>query len=281
MFYTKININGTEYPLAVTITGNGAPTISTAAAVGMLYMDVSTGTLYKCTAVSGSEYTWRVAVPEVVHTGGDSGLLVMSQLGVKLEFDKLGRVPIMSRNLFNPATVTEGGWMDPETGVIKLYKDTQSDAVRYMAFSDYIPVEGGESYMYSTNNPGSDMTHLHSCVFLDAKRAYVSGHTLVYSNTSPVRLNAPPTAAYVVVNINTSIAWDRTQIEKGTVKTEYVPYGETDQYYLDHVLVRAEQIVGDNVTIVQEAGNSETAVMSQKAVVDYVNARIAELTSGL
>ena len=47
MYFKKININGTEYPLAVNLTGSGAPTES--ADVGMLYMDTDTGEIYKYT----------------------------------------------------------------------------------------------------------------------------------------------------------------------------------------------------------------------------------------
>lgn len=79
MFYTKIAIDGTEYPLAVNITGVGAPTASTAAEVGMFYMDTSSGMVYKCTAVSGSTYTWVELCPRAVGTMGDSTENAISQ----------------------------------------------------------------------------------------------------------------------------------------------------------------------------------------------------------
>ena len=50
-FYDSLRINGIDYPIAVNISGNGAPTPGTEAEVGMLYMDTDTGDLYKCTAV--------------------------------------------------------------------------------------------------------------------------------------------------------------------------------------------------------------------------------------
>lgn len=60
MFYTKININGTEYPIAVNISGARAPGTSTAAEVGMFYMDTNTGDVYKCTAVSDGKHNWEL-----------------------------------------------------------------------------------------------------------------------------------------------------------------------------------------------------------------------------
>ena len=41
------------------IKGIGAPSTSTVGAVGLLYMDINTGSLYKCTGVSDSTYTWE------------------------------------------------------------------------------------------------------------------------------------------------------------------------------------------------------------------------------
>ena len=41
------------------VKGNGAPSTSTAGAVGLLYMDTATGRIYKCTGASGSTYMWE------------------------------------------------------------------------------------------------------------------------------------------------------------------------------------------------------------------------------
>lgn len=60
MYYKKLNINETEYALAVNIMGSGAPTSETEGVAGMLYMDDLTGDLYKYTAegwVRVSEFT--------------------------------------------------------------------------------------------------------------------------------------------------------------------------------------------------------------------------------
>lgn len=49
MYYKNLKINGVEYPFAVNITGEGAPTSSTEAEVGMFYMDETNGKIYKFT----------------------------------------------------------------------------------------------------------------------------------------------------------------------------------------------------------------------------------------
>lgn len=51
------------------ITGKGAPTMTTEGAVGCLYMDEYTGDLYKCTSVANSTYVWGL-----VSEGGNSGI---------------------------------------------------------------------------------------------------------------------------------------------------------------------------------------------------------------
>ena len=44
------------------ITGIGAPTTATEAAVGCLYMDIDTGNLYKCVSATNDAYTWSPVV---------------------------------------------------------------------------------------------------------------------------------------------------------------------------------------------------------------------------
>lgn len=62
MYYKNLNINGTEFKIAVNIAGAGVPTTATEGAVGMLYMNTNNGDLYKCTAASGGRYTWVEAL---------------------------------------------------------------------------------------------------------------------------------------------------------------------------------------------------------------------------
>ena len=50
MYYKKLKINGTEYPLAVNLTGVGAPPGSLEAEIGMFYMDEAESVVYKFTS---------------------------------------------------------------------------------------------------------------------------------------------------------------------------------------------------------------------------------------
>lgn len=60
-FVQSLNIFGIPAKEIPCLTGKGAPTISTAAAVGCLYMDEDTGELYKCTAAFDGKFTWQPA----------------------------------------------------------------------------------------------------------------------------------------------------------------------------------------------------------------------------
>ena len=66
MNYVKsLNLFGVEAKEIPCITGTEAPTTSTEGAVGLLYMDTTTGDLYKCTKVAGDVHTW-----EAIESGG-------------------------------------------------------------------------------------------------------------------------------------------------------------------------------------------------------------------
>ncbi len=68
MLYRRLIINGTEYVLAVSQSGSGAPAETTVGAVGVLYMDTDDGSLYKCTGAADGKYTW-----EPLGTGNGTG----------------------------------------------------------------------------------------------------------------------------------------------------------------------------------------------------------------
>lgn len=59
MFYKFFNINGTVFPIAVNISGHGAPTASTEGAVDMLYRNVDDNSVYQCTAALNGIYIWE------------------------------------------------------------------------------------------------------------------------------------------------------------------------------------------------------------------------------
>lgn len=54
-----LNMFGVKAKEIPCLTASGAPTTQTIGAVGLLYMDTSTGALYKCTAVNDDAYIWE------------------------------------------------------------------------------------------------------------------------------------------------------------------------------------------------------------------------------
>ena len=211
------------------------------------------------------------------------------------ELDKLNRVLVMSRNLFDKSAVTNGGRINPDTGVIELYADTGNESIRYTRFSDYIPVVVGESYVYS-GGASDGRTVLESYVFLDKNKSYVSGETrgaTIYQDG--VQLVAPANAAYIVINGNMSYSINNVQFERGTVKTEYVSYGvivNADRVDgLDELLAEVKDSCIRTDKIVHDEGMSKTKVISQfgamklhnviKGDTEAVGRRVSDLESGI
>lgn len=59
MNYVKhLNFSGVEAKEIPCLCGTGAPSTSTAGAVGCFYMNTSNGKVYKCTAANAGVYTW-------------------------------------------------------------------------------------------------------------------------------------------------------------------------------------------------------------------------------
>lgn len=59
-YVESLNLFGVEAKEIPCIKGSGVPTESTVGAVGLLYMDIDTGDMYKCTAENGGAYTWNM-----------------------------------------------------------------------------------------------------------------------------------------------------------------------------------------------------------------------------
>ena len=55
-FVTHQNQYGVEAKEIPCLTGRGEPTVETEGAVGCLYMDISTGDMYKCISAVSGEY---------------------------------------------------------------------------------------------------------------------------------------------------------------------------------------------------------------------------------
>lgn len=58
-YVEHLNILGVEAKEIPCIKGSGAPSTSTVGAVGLLYMDTNTGTIYKCTGAGSGTYLWE------------------------------------------------------------------------------------------------------------------------------------------------------------------------------------------------------------------------------
>lgn len=70
-----LNLFGVKAKEIPCLTGNGAPTTETAGAVGMFYMNIETGDLYKCTEAADA-YTW------VKVSGGSGGSVSINAVRV-------------------------------------------------------------------------------------------------------------------------------------------------------------------------------------------------------
>ena len=90
--------------------GTGAPTASTIAAVGDLYMDTNNGELYKCTAVAEGVYTW---VPVGTGSGGDS--IVCEASGSTISITDSTNKNLQGLNLYGKTT--QNGTPTPEAPI--------------------------------------------------------------------------------------------------------------------------------------------------------------------
>lgn len=91
-------------------TGSGAPTSSTVGAVGLFYMDTDNGDVYKCTAVSGGKYTWKLLNSSSQNSGGnaENGEDGFSPIA-KVEQTATGAViSITDKTGTTTATITDG-----------------------------------------------------------------------------------------------------------------------------------------------------------------------------
>ena len=82
MNYVKnLNICGTDIKEIPCIKGNGAPGSDVGGAVGLLYMDVDSGEMYKCTLVKGGVSTWA-PVADVTYVDESIQTAILDSWGV-------------------------------------------------------------------------------------------------------------------------------------------------------------------------------------------------------
>ena len=137
MFYEKLNINGTEFPLAVNIKGAGAPTASTAAEVGMFYMDTTTGDVYKCTAVSGSTYAW-VALSDSASFRLNNDIPGTDQT---ISFDGSGRVSSVTHTDGSGAVVRTDNFTYSNTTITEVRTLSSGATLTFVFHKDTLKVE--------------------------------------------------------------------------------------------------------------------------------------------
>jgi hypothetical protein len=109
----------------------------------------------------------------------------------------------LSPNLFDNSKVTAGYYVHHNTGVL-------TSLAGYYA-SDYIAIEPGQAYVLQNN--------VEQGAFFGTTKAYVSGFTL-FSNVVTV-----PTNAYYVRLTVKSENLNKTQFEKGSATTRFMPFG--------------------------------------------------------
>lgn len=283
MYHKNLNINGTDYPIAVNIAGAGAPTASTAAEVGMFYMDTDTGDVYKCTAVSGSTYTWDV-------------LLVGDQYADDIE--ELQNICIeQSVNLFDASLQTDetisphyfyNGAPYPTTNFDKSYNTTAP-----------IPVEPSTQYtvglvpaLNGVTKPWGDAVM--GVFFYDRDGAYISA-----SSASSLTFTTPDNAYTIRFNYSLSVGVKlpelnaRCMLVKGnTLPEEYVKYyrrtlrGRVNE--ISEVLEQRRgvmyKIVGDAIHVLSpyDAGRNLCITMKKRGgnnIFDF--ARISVVNNGV
>jgi len=140
-----------------------------------------------------------------------NGIVTIATLEESLKTNMVNVTHYPSKNLFNKETITDKTYVDSSTGDIL----THSSYVT----SDFIPVNGGETYTRTTSSDGAGKT-FH---FYDENKlslGFAPDNTLWTFTT-------PTDARYVIVTIRPNDV-ETYQLEKGSVATEYEPFIQFD-----------------------------------------------------
>ena len=84
-FIENLNLLGIEAQQIPCIKGEGTPSSETVGAIGLLYMDIVTGRIYKCTTVTDGVYAWVDILEEVNNKieGAEETLIQINEGGVE------------------------------------------------------------------------------------------------------------------------------------------------------------------------------------------------------
>lgn len=197
---------------------------------------------------------------DIVHTTGDGTSFVMSQKAITDQLDAF-RVfekseTIIGKNIFNPNAVIPNKRIEGST----IVDDTNNNAI-----SQIFNIKSGETAITISYVTGGGTHQLQplSVVFYDSEMKAVQTPSVNSTYT------IPQGAEYFVINLGNvfNSVLHRIMVEYNTTKTEFEPYSETivgdDKAYIK------PEWLGAN--IVQEIGEQNDKVMSQKAVNDELN----------
>lgn len=231
-----------------TITGKGAPTTSTVASVGNLYMDIDTGNMYKCIATDGDVYMWA---PLDGGANADSVTIDDTQIANNSTWS--------SKKIATELDVTNAFIFEEKKGVSLPNSCTGK-----------IQVELGEN---STLYTGTENVAA-LCDFAEAETTIKGVTFTVVGNTVTLKGTATGTIGYSLkyANADTDLASGETPLpERQYMLSQYVLYNNGD--HIPSFAIRSKQ--GGNLVVVQGAAMKS---------VDYTQATCGQfcliLTSG-
>lgn len=214
--------NLTTTPVGSYVSGSSLP-LTVTAPVGANYMvvNVQSSSIAEPSQIqieSGSSATafeaWRLSAPKVLRDGLTAA--------VKAELDTLAggvasanatkeyETIVTSKNLFNPATVRAGYYLNSSTGAV--------NGATGWGMSAFIPVTAGQQYTISGTRGRSGLAFFTSA----SDGALIAGS---YNGTStlPLTVTAPVTATHMVINLYSAASptYSQIQVELGATATDY------------------------------------------------------------
>lgn len=223
----------TNEDLGRCLTGSGAPTTATVGAVGALYMDTDTGTLYKCTAVADGAHTWALAESSNNSSPNGNGLTTeqITALDNMFKVCAFTKADVSAEyNAFCAAFGIEGGIVPDEPDEPDTEKTLSAILATY---------SGGDVVVGTALN---DLTGIVvTAIYSDGTSEAVTGYTLSGTiaegeNTITVGYGGKTTTFTVVgvsaeTGVSNETTWtDGVAYTYTSVKNEYVENGEFKAY---------------------------------------------------
>ncbi len=206
---------------------------------------LSPGSSATVTLTGSNPYTLSFGIPSgITGAPGVSSLAQLAGLRIKQS---------MLPNLFNPATVTAGSFINGTTGALV--------ANSGFSYSDYIPANTGGTMITSAQIANGTFGY----AFYDQGLTFISG-----SNTSVGAggtITVPSTAAFVRISLQNSAVITEMLCNGSTLPSAYVSFFPASQ---QNVLTVASQLVNTLI------GNKLTGGMN---LVDYTQRSVGALTA--